>query len=117
MTGTVHHIGAQPYVLEMCPTCGTLYLFPQAIRDAAFRIRDRQKKENRTITCPEGHQWHYTRKSAEEIELAAPAEVADLKQEIADMKAKLSASDALVRHLGGNVTALPIHSAAATRGA
>lgn len=110
MTGTIHHIGAQPYTLEMCPTCGTLYLFPQAIQDAALRVRDKQKKENRTIFCPEGHQWHYIRMSADEKNEKEEKDVLRLRDEVEDLRSKLEASDALVKSLGGNVTALPIQA-------
>lgn len=110
MSGTVHHIGAQPYVQEMCPTCGTLYLFPQAIKDAAVRVRDIQKKGDRSIYCPEGHAWHYTREAAEEKLQRDSNTNKKLKQDLLDLQGRLDASEALVRSLGGNITALPIRN-------
>ena len=43
------------YALDVCPSCGVLHAFPRILYDAA-----RRKKVNGSITCPNGHSWHYT---------------------------------------------------------
>jgi len=54
-TGTLH--------VTDCPTCGCVYAIP----DGVYRMGQKYKTQ-RTIYCPNGHEWHYTGKThAEEL--------------------------------------------------
>ena len=106
-----HTLDGKLFVLVACPVCGIEFAMPQELEEAALRVRDNHPTLNRVLFCPDGHKWNYIRPTKEERDDGARREIERLAERCVDLEEKLAASEALVRKLGGNVTALHIKGA------
>ena len=68
-----------------CPTCGCVYAIPDGVHRRGMR-----HKENATIWCPNGHQWHYIGKPHD-------VEVRELRERLASERARRDQAEAAER--------------------
>lgn len=68
----------EPYVMETCSRCKTSHAFSRALYDVAM-----ERREQGSITCPNGHSWHYKSQAEMDEDALLRRERDLLKQRVA----------------------------------